>query len=104
MGAKVVTRPRSTRFPVDPAGLARPGRAAGGSGDKASPSGPSAYVRMGVVPTFTCAPYQGDVGGPRVAKVIAGRNRNAVIKYANSVLGARTGQAPRYLPRSLSSR
>lgn len=54
-----------------------------------------AYVRMGVAPTFTCAPYQG-VSVPARGEVIGWSESNAVI-YANSVLGARTAKHPDYL-------
>ncbi len=54
-----------------------------------------AYVRMGVAPTFTCAPYQG-VSVPEFGEVIGWSESNAVI-YANSVLGARTAKHPDYL-------
>ncbi|PWK60882.1 aconitase X [Roseicyclus mahoneyensis] len=54
-----------------------------------------AYVRMGVAPTFTCAPYQG-VSVPAQGEVIGWSESNAVI-YANSVLGARTAKHPDYL-------
>lgn len=54
-----------------------------------------AYVRMGVAPTFTCAPYQG-VSVPVRGEVIGWSESNAVI-YANSVLGARTAKHPDYL-------
>ncbi|NKX43371.1 aconitase X [Roseicyclus persicicus] len=63
-------------------------------GDKASRLA-DAYVRMGVAPTFTCAPYQG-VSVPARGEVIGWSESNAVI-YANSVLGARTAKHPDYL-------
>ncbi len=47
-----------------------------------------AYTRMGCVPTWTCAPYQGYLT-PRFGRQIAWGESNAVA-YANSVLGART--------------
>jgi predicted aconitase/predicted aconitase with swiveling domain len=63
-------------------------------GDKASRLA-EAYVRIGVAPTFTCAPYQG-VSVPAEGEVIGWSESNAVI-YANSVLGARTAKHPDYL-------
>jgi len=47
-----------------------------------------AYTRMGCIPTWTCAPYQGYLT-PRFGQQIAWGESNAVA-YANSVLGART--------------
>jgi len=47
-----------------------------------------AYVRMGVVPTWTCAPYQAGLV-PRFGEQIAWAESNAIV-YANSVIGART--------------
>ncbi|NPV69102.1 MAG: DUF521 domain-containing protein [Firmicutes bacterium] len=50
-----------------------------------------AYLSMGCIPTWTCAPYQ--VGmHPRFGELVAWSESNAIV-YANSVLGART---PRY--------
>ncbi|MGI6685719.1 MAG: aconitase X [Bacillota bacterium] len=47
-----------------------------------------AYLGMGVVPTWTCAPYQ--VGLiPRFGEQIAWAESNAIV-YVNSVIGART--------------
>ncbi len=47
-----------------------------------------AYLSMGCIPTFTCAPYQGYLT-PHFGQQIAWGESNA-IAYANSVLGART--------------
>jgi len=49
-----------------------------------------AYVALGCVPTWTCAPYQGYLA-PRFGQQIAWGESNAVV-YANSVLGARTNR------------
>jgi predicted aconitase len=54
-----------------------------------------AYTRMGVRPTFTCAPYLLD-SAPAFGQQIAWGESNAVA-YANSVLGARTMKYPDYL-------
>lgn len=51
-----------------------------------------AYVEMGALPTFTCAPYLSDER-PNVGETIGWSESNAVI-YANSVLGARTNKHP----------
>ncbi len=51
-----------------------------------------AYVRMGVRPTFTCAPYLLD-SAPVAGQQIAWGESNAVA-FANSVLGARTMKYP----------
>ena len=54
-----------------------------------------AYLKMGVQPTFTCAPYLlEDV--PQLGEFIGWSESNAVI-FANSVLGARTAKLPDYL-------
>lgn len=50
----------------------------------------AAYVRLGCVPTWSCAPYQGYLT-PRFGQQIAWGESNAVV-YANSVLGARTNR------------
>lgn len=55
----------------------------------------SAYVRMGVRPSFTCAPYLLD-SAPVFGQQIAWGESNAVV-YANSVVGARTMKYPDYL-------
>lgn len=47
-----------------------------------------AYLKMGVVPTWSCAPYQAGLI-PRFGEQIAWAESNAIV-YANSVLGART--------------
>lgn len=54
-----------------------------------------AYVRMGAVPTFTCAPYQTGVA-PVFGEQIAWSESNAVA-YANSVIGARSNRYGDYL-------
>ena len=54
-----------------------------------------AYVRLGVTPTYTCAPYLLD-GPPTCGQQIAWAESNAVV-YANAVLGARTMKYPDYL-------
>ncbi|MGY5808687.1 cis-3-hydroxy-L-proline dehydratase [Rhizobium sp. LEGMi198b] len=53
------------------------------------------YVKMGVKPTYTCAPYLLD-GAPVFGQQIAWAESNAVA-FANSVLGARTMKYPDYL-------
>lgn len=54
-----------------------------------------AYVRMGVKPTYTCAPYA-LLSAPKQGQQIAWAESNAVV-YANSVLGARTIKYPDYV-------
>ena len=49
-----------------------------------------AYIDMGCIPTWTCAPYQGYLT-PRFGQQVAWGESNA-IAYANSVLGARTNR------------
>lgn len=49
-----------------------------------------AYIDMGCVPTWTCAPYQGYLT-PRFGQQIAWAESNAIV-YANSVIGARTNR------------
>jgi len=49
-----------------------------------------AYIDMGCVPTWSCAPYQGYLT-PRFGQQIAWGESNAIC-YANSVLGARTNR------------
>jgi hypothetical protein len=49
-----------------------------------------AYVAMGCVPTWTCAPYQLP-GRPGLGDQVAWGESNAIV-FANSVLGARTGR------------
>jgi hypothetical protein len=63
-------------------------------GEPASRLG-DAYVDMGALPTFTCAPYLLD-GAPERDEQIVWAESNAVV-YANSVLGARTMKYPDYL-------
>jgi predicted aconitase len=54
-----------------------------------------AYMDMGCIPTWTCAPYQGYLA-PRFGQQIAWGESNA-IAYANSVLGARTNRYGDYI-------
>ena len=54
-----------------------------------------AYLQLGCIPTWTCAPYQGYLT-PRFGQQIAWGESNAVV-YANSVLGARTNRYADYL-------
>jgi len=54
-----------------------------------------AYTRMGVTPSFTCAPYLLE-SAPKFGQQIGWGESNAVA-YANSVLGARTMKYPDYL-------
>ena len=49
-----------------------------------------AYVTMGCVPSWTCAPYQLP-GRPGIGDQVAWGESNAIV-FANSVLGARTGR------------
>ncbi|MCI0407601.1 MAG: aconitase X catalytic domain-containing protein, partial [Acidobacteria bacterium] len=51
-----------------------------------------AYLSMGCLPTWTCAPYQTALA-PRRGQQIAWGESNAIV-YANSVLGARTERYP----------
>ncbi|HET7010337.1 MAG TPA: aconitase X catalytic domain-containing protein [Anaerolineales bacterium] len=55
----------------------------------------AAYVRMGCLPTWTCAPYQTE-HAPSFGEQIAWGESNAIV-YANSVLGARTERYPDFL-------
>ena len=54
-----------------------------------------AYLRLGVTPTYTCAPYLLD-GPPVCGQQIAWAESNAVV-FANAVIGARTMKYPDYL-------
>jgi predicted aconitase len=54
-----------------------------------------AYLRLGCIPTWTCAPYQGYLT-PHYGQQLAWGESNAVV-YANSVLGARTNRYADYL-------
>jgi len=54
-----------------------------------------AYLKMGCIPTWTCAPYQSYLT-PRFGQQIAWGESNA-IAYANSVLGARTNRYGDYI-------
>ncbi len=54
-----------------------------------------AYVKMGCIPTWSCAPYQGYLT-PRFGQQIAWGESNAIC-YANSVLGARTNRYGDYI-------
>ena len=49
-----------------------------------------AYVAMGCLPTWTCAPYQ-LANRPRLGEQVAWGESNAIV-FANSVLGARTNR------------
>lgn len=51
-----------------------------------------AYMQLGVIPTWTCAPYQ-SINAPRFGECVAWSESNAV-GYVNSVLGARTERLP----------
>ncbi|MFZ0547080.1 MAG: aconitase X catalytic domain-containing protein, partial [Candidatus Promineifilaceae bacterium] len=51
-----------------------------------------AYQSMGTIPTWTCAPYQGE-NKPSFGQQIAWGESNA-IAFANSVIGARTERYP----------
>lgn len=53
------------------------------------------YLKLGCIPAWTCAPYQGYLT-PRFGQQIAWGESNAVA-YANSVLGARTNRYADYL-------
>src|SRR3712207_4653352 len=78
--------PRSTLFPYTT--LFR------SYADKAYRLG-QAYLRMGAMPTFTCAPYQ-TAAAPAFGEQIAWAESNAVA-FANSVIGARTNRYGDYL-------
>ena len=54
-----------------------------------------AYLDMGCIPTWTCAPYQGYLT-PRFGQQMVWGESNAVA-YANSVLGARTNRYGDYI-------
>lgn len=54
-----------------------------------------AYLDMGCIPTWTCAPYQGYLT-PRFGQQIVWGESNAIV-YANSVLGARTNRYGDYI-------
>jgi predicted aconitase len=54
-----------------------------------------AYLDMGCIPTWTCAPYQGYLT-PRFGQQIVSGESNAIV-YANSVLGARTNRYGDYI-------
>ena len=54
-----------------------------------------AYLQLGCIPTWTCAPYQGYLT-PRFGQQIAWGESNAIV-YANSVLGARTNRYADYM-------
>ncbi len=55
----------------------------------------NAYLQLGCIPTWTCAPYQGYLT-PRFGQQIAWGESNAVV-YANAVLGARTNRYADYM-------
>ena len=54
-----------------------------------------AYLRLGCIPTWTCAPYDGYLT-PRFGQRIAWGESNAVV-FANSLLGARTNRTADFL-------
>lgn len=49
-----------------------------------------AHLKMGVVPTWTCAPYHGGIL-PKFGEAVAWSESNAIV-FANSVIGARTNR------------
>lgn len=51
-----------------------------------------AYLKMGVIPTWTCAPYQ-CTNVPKFGEVVSWSESNAV-NYVNSVIGARAERLP----------
>ncbi|MDL2295498.1 aconitase X catalytic domain-containing protein [Lachnospiraceae bacterium OttesenSCG-928-E19] len=51
-----------------------------------------AYLKLGVIPTWTCAPYQ-CTNVPQVGEVVSWSESNAV-NYVNSVVGARAERLP----------
>lgn len=51
-----------------------------------------AYLKMGVIPTWTCAPYQ-CTNVPKYGEVVSWSESNAV-NYVNSVVGARAERLP----------
>lgn len=51
-----------------------------------------AYIKMGVIPTWTCAPYQ-CTNVPQFGELVSWSESNAV-NYVNSVIGARTERLP----------
>jgi len=55
----------------------------------------NAYLSMGCVPTWTCAPYQTNMA-PKFGQQIAWGESNAIV-FANSVIGARTERYPDFL-------
>jgi predicted aconitase len=55
----------------------------------------NAYIEMGCIPTWTCAPYQGYLA-PHYRQQIAWGESNAIV-YANSVFGARTNRYADYM-------
>jgi predicted aconitase len=54
-----------------------------------------AYLDMGCIPTWTCAPYQGYLTARFGQQIVSGES-NAIV-YANSVLGARTNRYGDYI-------
>jgi predicted aconitase len=50
-----------------------------------------AYLSMGTLPAWTCAPYLGDVPTLRYGQHVAWAESNAIV-FANSVVGARTAR------------
>jgi predicted aconitase len=55
----------------------------------------NAYIQMGCIPTWTCAPYQSYLA-PHYRQQIAWGESNAIV-YANSVYGARTNRYADYM-------
>ncbi len=54
-----------------------------------------AYIQMGCIPTWTCAPYQAGVR-PKLGEHVVWAESNAIV-FANSVLGARTNRYGDYI-------
>lgn len=50
------------------------------------------YIKLGVIPTWTCAPYQ-CTNIPKFGEIVSWSESNAV-NYVNSVIGARTERLP----------
>ena len=93
LGAKVRVRSTMNAISVD----RRRWRQQGIEPSLGHPSGllADAYLRMGVQPTYTCAPYLLE-SAPTFGQQIGWAESNAVV-YANSVIGARTAKYPDYL-------
>lgn len=93
LGAKVRVPTTLNMIPVDLQGWRRQG-VPEEFGHKATRIA-QAYLNMGCIPTWTCAPYQGYLT-PRYGQQVAWGESNA-IAYANSVLGARTNRYADYM-------